>query len=229
MSGPHAAGLNPHPVPYTDFRAGLPVRVKQALILLTQARPHAVLDVGCADSGLLAALPATSLKVGLDRAANRFRPPGVRFVQSDLVGHHLPFRSECFDAVFAGEVIEHLLDTARFLRDLHRVLKPTGMLVLTTPNLCSLRNLYHWLRRQQLAWVDYREGQWGHVRHFSPASLRLLLAETGFVVTRLGSSGFEVGGRLPSLAWLTGLTQRVFARSLRGNCLVVAATKTGHA
>jgi SAM-dependent methyltransferase len=52
----------------------------------------------------------------------------------------LPFENEFFDAVFAGEVIEHLFDPDHFLDEVYRVLKHKGILVLTTPNLASLHN-----------------------------------------------------------------------------------------
>jgi ubiquinone/menaquinone biosynthesis C-methylase UbiE len=211
--------------PYVDFRVGLPVRVRQALELVRGHRIDRALDIGCADSAFLGGLPASCRKVGLDMAPNRFRSADVQFVQSDVGGQALPFAAGSFDAVFAGEIIEHVLDTERFLREIHRVLTSRGMLVLTTPNLCSFRNVYHWARGQQLAWVDYRSGQYGHVRYFSPDSLGSLLRETGFAVQRMCSSGFEIGARFPWLAWLTPLTQRLFARSVRGNCLIVAATK----
>jgi ubiquinone/menaquinone biosynthesis C-methylase UbiE len=212
-------------VPYADFRVGLPVRLKQALALLRGHRIDTILDIGCADSAFLSQFPASCMKVGVDIAPNRFRPADIRFVQTDVGNQDLPFADGYFDAIYAGEIIEHVLDTEGLLRDIRRVLKPHGILVLTTPNLSSLKNLYCWLRGRQLAWVDYKNGQYGHVRYFSPQSIQLLLRETGYTVTRLCSSGFEVGAHAPLFTWLTPLTQRLFAHSVRGNCLVVAAVK----
>jgi 2-polyprenyl-3-methyl-5-hydroxy-6-metoxy-1,4-benzoquinol methylase len=217
----------PSSVPYADFRVGLPIRVKQALALLDRSRVEAVLDVGCADGGFLSQFPAACTKVGVDLAPNRFRPADIHFVQTDVGHGGLPFVDNSFDAVYAGEIIEHVLDTEQFLRDIRRVLRPGGTVVLTTPNLCSLKNLYQWMRGRQLAWVDYKNDQLGHVRYFSPESLVQLISDTGFSVRRLCSSGFEIGAHVPSLAWLTGATQRLFSHSVRGNCLIVAAVKTG--
>jgi ubiquinone/menaquinone biosynthesis C-methylase UbiE len=210
---------------YADFRVGLPVRVKQALALLERHRIEAVLDIGCADTAFLSQFPVSCTKVGVDVAPNRFRPAGIRFVQADVDSQDLPFADECFDAVYAGEIIEHVLDTERFLREISRVLRAAGVLVLTTPNLCSLKNLYYLLRGRQLAWVDYKSGQYGHVRYFSPESVQLLLHETGFNITRMCSSGLEIGAHARWLAWVTPITQWVFAHSFRGNCLIVAAIK----
>lgn len=46
----------------------------------------------------------------------------------------LPVSSDSLDLVFAGEIIEHVEDPSKFLRELFRVLKPHGKMVLTTPN-----------------------------------------------------------------------------------------------
>jgi SAM-dependent methyltransferase len=53
----------------------------------------------------------------------------------------LPFRSGSFDALFAGELIEHLADPVPGLAEFHRVLRPGGTLILTTPNRLRLANL----------------------------------------------------------------------------------------
>jgi ubiquinone/menaquinone biosynthesis C-methylase UbiE len=53
----------------------------------------------------------------------------------------IPFRNESFDVLFAGEIIEHLPDPIEALREWRRVLKPEGLLILTTPNNQRLGNL----------------------------------------------------------------------------------------
>jgi len=53
----------------------------------------------------------------------------------------LPFRDGAFDAVFAGELIEHLVDPRLGLEEFRRVLRPDGVLILTTPNRLRLANL----------------------------------------------------------------------------------------
>jgi ubiquinone/menaquinone biosynthesis C-methylase UbiE len=52
----------------------------------------------------------------------------------------LPWQDQTFDAVFSTEGIEHLENHFSFLREMCRILKPGGLLVLTTPNITALRS-----------------------------------------------------------------------------------------
>lgn len=104
--------------------------------------PHAhVLDAPC---GRLAALTrelqkSEFLAVGADVDRDAAARLGSSFVEANLDAP-LPWRDETFDAVFSTEGIEHLENQFAFLRELHRVLKPGGALVLTTPNITALRS-----------------------------------------------------------------------------------------
>jgi SAM-dependent methyltransferase len=56
--------------------------------------------------------------------------------------HELPLASAAFDTVICCEVVEHLPDPAKAIRDMHRVLRPGGRLLLTTPNYLSATGAY---------------------------------------------------------------------------------------
>jgi SAM-dependent methyltransferase len=85
----------------------------------------------------------------------------------------LPFRKESFHAVFAGELIEHLLDPREGLAEFRRVLQPSGVLILTTPNRRRLANL-----------VDGSDRPYSpdHLSELSYDEVHALLSEHGFDV-----------------------------------------------
>jgi len=98
-----------------------------------------VLDAGCGAgygaAELAGALSITGFDVsaeaiGLARA--NFSRPGVRFLQADCAA--LPFADASFDLVAAFEVIEHLDQWREMLTESRRVLKPQGLLLVSTPN-----------------------------------------------------------------------------------------------
>ena len=106
-----------------------------------------ILDAGCGAGGTTLSLAEEGcLAIGLDLAA-RFRGTGtrlagekgiagVRFVQGD--GTRLPFRDARFDLVLSHEVIEHIPGALAYLRECHRVLRPGGVLYLSTAPYLSL-------------------------------------------------------------------------------------------
>ena len=106
-----------------------------------------VLDAGCGGGGTAVSLAEeTSLAVGLDLDA-RFVGSGTRLVQERGVlnaafvqgdGARLPFRDAAFDIVFSHSVIEHVSSAPAYLAECHRVLRPGGVLYLSTAPYLSL-------------------------------------------------------------------------------------------
>jgi SAM-dependent methyltransferase len=79
-----------------------------------------------------------------------FKNPFLQWVRADA-NDSFPFRSECFDYVLCSEGIEHFENQAQFIRECARVLKPTGKIVVTTPNLLRLSSRFsHFLTGQRL-------------------------------------------------------------------------------
>jgi SAM-dependent methyltransferase len=109
--------------------------------------PHAglVLDAGCGRSLFTEIRPQWPFRivpadVDLDLIRSRQAEfPELRWLVGDA--HPLPFRDRAFDALFAGELIEHLKDPALGVAEFQRVLKPGGCLILTTPNRLRLANV----------------------------------------------------------------------------------------
>ncbi len=163
-------------------------RFSATLPLILEEHPHAVLDIACGRGEFLGRIPDAIRRSGIDSLPSGEILPGIEYVQRDIA-QGLPWGDGQFDAVFAGEIIEHLLDTVAFLRECHRVLRPGAVLVLTTPNLAYWRNLLQWFRQQQFFFVDHDAAGNGHVRYFAPRTLQAGLVDAGFRVERLFSVG----------------------------------------
>lgn len=104
-------------------------------------------------------------------------------------GAPLPFRSGTLDGILAGELIEHLFDTRLLLAECFRVLRPGGILVLTTPNLATFQDRLRFLIGRSPRQINpYHEYLWLHIRPFTASSLRIALRSAGLVQTRLLSN-----------------------------------------
>jgi SAM-dependent methyltransferase len=95
-----------------------------------------------------------------------------------------PFKGECFDLVLAGEVIEHTFDDEWFLAECHRILKPGGFLIVSTPNLCfSLNRLLVFLGKTPMfAYAPY------HYHFYTRDTLARMIEAAKFKLMRVTGS-----------------------------------------
>lgn len=107
-----------------------------------------------------------------DREAGRIKGRG-EFARADA--EHLPFRDGAFDKIIATEVLEHVFDDERAMRELWRVLRPGGQIAVSCPHHRAER----WLWR--LSW-DYWHSPGGHIRIYREGDLRRRLSLHGFTI-----------------------------------------------
>jgi SAM-dependent methyltransferase len=170
-------------------------RVRNALcaeIISRRLERGKVLDVGAGRGGLSHRL----LELGYDVTAVDVDPsvcehPDV-IVQPCNIMAGLPFDDESFDLVAMTEVIEHVEDPFRAVRECNRVLKPGGLLLLTTPNYGQIEERLGYLTAGTLPGalecrlLPPRPGRaHGHVAPFSIMRLKYLLSSNGFQMVYL--------------------------------------------
>jgi ubiquinone/menaquinone biosynthesis C-methylase UbiE len=150
--------------------------------LLERLPPGArVLDVGCGEGDFTAALLRAGREaVGIDVAQEplrRAREPGLDLRVVPAAGEW-PLPDASFDAVWAGETIEHVLDTEGWLSEVRRVLRSGGPLVLSTPAHGPLTRLA--LALSGRAFTAHFDPRSDHLRFYTRRSLVALLEDFGF-------------------------------------------------
>ena len=154
--------------------------------LVDVKKVSSVLDIGCGDGVFLNQFPKKTKKYGVDLFNQK--PKNIIYAKKDI-SKGIPFKSEKFDLVFAGHIIEHLLDTSFFLKECNRILKKGGTLIVSTPNTSNFRNIPKIMLKKQLRSVDFSSdivttdelllGPSGHVRYYSPRALKYHLLVNG--------------------------------------------------
>ena len=152
-------------------------------------------------------------------AALVLRDHQPRFTVADV--RSLPFPANVFDLIYSMGTIEHFEDYEVAVRELYRVLKPSGIAIVGVPN-----KLDPFLRPLMIhLWNKFGHYPYGMERSFTPNGLRQLLNSAGF--RALGQSGilFMPGWlrildlwchiHAPCLEWLTGQTVSIFAWAYR--------------
>jgi SAM-dependent methyltransferase len=150
-----------------------------------------VLDLGAAPFFLSECMA----RIGMDVVAADIHPDQWRFrkklscsiVAMDCDGRPFNLADSQFDMVIMTEVFEHLrTNLITTAKEILRVLRPGGMLYLTTPNLFSLRKLSKAIRTGSLnnLYAEYSSldqlGYMGHVREYTPREIELFFEACGF-------------------------------------------------
>lgn len=98
-----------------------------------------LLEVGCGEGrGIDWLLPAVSSYTAIDKIAPVIDKLQQKYPQSKFISGNIPplsaFADNSFDSVVSFQVIEHIQNDKLFLKEIHRVLKPGGIALITTPN-----------------------------------------------------------------------------------------------
>jgi 2-polyprenyl-3-methyl-5-hydroxy-6-metoxy-1,4-benzoquinol methylase len=167
--------------------------------LASLPKGSAILDAGCGNGWLAKELADSGFEVcGIDleesgvAQAQRLDTP-CRFEVASVYDDYQELFGRRFDAIVSLEVIEHLYDPRRFVKQVFAGLRPGGRFILTTP--------YHgWLKNVLIATLGKHDRHYnplvdgGHIKFWSARSLGKLLEEQHFQL-----AGFEGTGRIPYL------------------------------
>jgi SAM-dependent methyltransferase len=139
-----------------------------------------VLDIGCGAGNMIHHLSRYGRVLGIEvdpRPVAMAQARGYDVRQGDAT-RRIPFPDASFDLVTALDVIEHVSEDEAILREANRVMRPNGVLAITTPAL-------QWL------W-SYNDVLNGHTHRYTPRELRARVERAGFRVRRLTFGFFLV-------------------------------------
>lgn len=177
------------------------IRIEKVKQFLIQARNKysanagskpTILDIGCGQGEIGHGLMSLGFNVfGIDASSacvEKSLQKGIHAVEGN-VEHRLPYPAKKFDFVFAGEIIEHVFDTKKFLSEIYRVLKPQGTAIITTPNLAHLPDRLRLLVGLNPAQVTpIHEFLHLHIRPFTINTLYAAAEVSGFRVVDIFST-----------------------------------------
>jgi len=169
-------------------------------VLAQRTGAQQIVDVGCGDGSathLVSNLNAGNTVIGVDWSATalaRARARGLLVVQGGVDTCGLPLPDGCADVVIMSELIEHLVDTDAAVDEVRRVLRPGGVLLLSTPNLAVWFNrglvglgIQPVFSEVSMRGIYGRPGHEvvGHLRLFTRRALVEFLAARGFRCERV--------------------------------------------
>ncbi len=178
---------------------------RRFLLANVRAGEH-VLDVGCGEGRFAVELVRAGAGViGIDVAEEPLRRARARHPELDLRlvdgEGSWGLADTSFDVVWAGEVIEHVADTATWLSEVRRVLRSGGRLLLSTPAHGPLLRAHLAVSRGAFARRFDPLGE--HLRFYTRDTLAQLIAEFGFEQISVRAAGGRRGARALLLAQAT--------------------------
>jgi 2-polyprenyl-3-methyl-5-hydroxy-6-metoxy-1,4-benzoquinol methylase len=130
----------------------------------------------------------------------------------------LPYKSEEFDTIIAGELLEHLKKPEVFLKEANRIIKKNGKIIITTPNRGSLINKIFHNNETPI-----------HFSLFTLKELKALLEKNGFEVIDYNAMSYTIesseGSANPWSFKLRALSDYLLPKSLREELLITARKK----
>jgi 2-polyprenyl-3-methyl-5-hydroxy-6-metoxy-1,4-benzoquinol methylase len=179
-----------------------------------------IVDIGCGGGALWSRVQGLfSRYIGVDLVSYPGFPAGQSRVVADLQAGAIPLVSHCADVVTAVEVIEHLENPRAFMRELVRLVRPNGWVVVTTPNQRSALSVLTLLARGRFA--AFQDCNYPtHLTALLEVDLRRIAAECGLVDAEIH---YTAMGRVPMMSrHYPCVLARRFPAALSDNVLLIA-------
>ena len=168
-------------------------RLFAMLSLVNLQEKEFVLDIGCGVGFLtrqyanLARGRVTGIDLSpesINKAKNKAVEDGLDNIEFAIMdAEELHFKNDAFDCIICSELLEHLLDPLKALKEMNRVVKPQGQIVITTPNAWRV---VPW--RMVLGVLGHRYERQLYDQPLSPLKLNKLVKDAGLrIIKRKGT------------------------------------------
>lgn len=146
-----------------------------------ELREGNILDIGCGKIPYFLQMTRFLNKYGIDKGIiithNR-----IELINIDVTKQKIPYKKEKFDVITMLAVIEHLTikQAIKLLREIHRLLKPNGKLIITSPT----KKCKPLLKTLAILGLISKEELYEHKRLYDKMNYELLLISTGFEIDK---------------------------------------------
>jgi len=149
-----------------------------------------VLDVGCGNGGLGKVLKEKGLAknvIGIEinaDAANIARGNIDEVLSIDIENENLKFEKKCFDLIIFGDVLEHLYNPWKVLKEMKSYLKKDGYILISIPNVRYYRVLCGLIFKGEFKYEEDGILDRDHIRFFTFKMLRKYVSDAGLKIVK---------------------------------------------
>lgn len=159
-----------------------------------------ILDIPCGEGAFVKRLMEKNITVHGADCQHIMKCEGAKFDVADM-NKRLPYQDAMFDGVVSIDGIEHIERPFDFIKECGRVIVPGGFLIISTPNITSLRSRWRWLltgfhNKCKAPLNETAPQPLHHINMVSLPELRYRLETNGFTITRIAAN------RVKAVSWL---------------------------
>ncbi len=177
--------------PYAEYNIPLTQATHQSFEKLLKLfdgfrKTNKILDVGCGRGDFLVVAKSKGWEVyGTELSGDSVKicsQKGIKVLQGVLNPDQ--FDKHDFDVIFFSEVIEHITTPVQEVKKFYELLRPGGLLYITTPNFNSLLRYYYKVDYNVIMYPE-------HLCYFTPKTMNAMLKENGFKKYKLLTTGIS--------------------------------------
>lgn len=188
-----------------DYRYSCNTRPELLQHVPPLVEPHpAVLEAGCACGGNLLQIHSGHPDVELHGIELSEASAAVarQFAQVDAIDVETldqPAWEAKFDAILMGDILEHLRDPWQTMRNMYRITRPGGRVIISVPNVMSIHIFGNMLLGGDWTYADRGILDRTHLRFFTKKTAEELVAQAGYEVTSVESQIYPIRPELQAL------------------------------